>query len=602
MEKFSSNLDYHWDRLTDSGIDMAAKEILLLAGYCIPDIVIPESIFHELFYYKELSGKALKPLFELGLIRKMEKGIVISPEIAEFSRKKDSQIELSVLDRFAENFIGFDEKQDEDILPKNIVPVINHLKNICQWAEARNINKAGAIWRHFGDHLFSIAEFKKSRDSFDHSLILLEGVYELENLEVANTLFSKGKLLQRLYDLQEAKQCFERSLELKEKYFGKDHLEIAKILDSMGQNYSDLGLFIPAKQSLERSLFIKEKIYGKYHGALAGTISNLWDLLSSSENPQEVLQYQDQAERITWNMDGCKKTTTDNKKKINRKTKHTEDPKSAHKKIHNQALRRLRKKEEDLEMAESMDALMLELENIRDLNLAKRCAERSLFIKEKVFGKDHFFVANSLDRLADIFKELHDYSADKQCQERSLIIKEKIFGLDSNRLVFSLESLGYVNILLSDLSSAKQCFERGLKIVEKESGILLHEYRLTRFLNLLGLAQRKLGELEEAKQSYERCLAIEEKIHGKNSYDLVYMLKNIGEILYRQSDLESSILYYERALILAKNKPSNVDDRETIILLLNSFGKVLSDLGHHQIAKQYTDRADAIREEKNAEK
>ena len=90
-------------------------------------------------------------------------------------------------------------------------------------------------------------------------------------------------------------------------------------------------------------------------------------------------------------------------------------------------------------------------------------AIRSLAIREKTLGPDHFHVATSLNNLALLYLDTYDAKA-KPLFKRSLAILERAHGPDHPKVAVSLEGLAKLYRVTNRIPDAEKLEQRAAKI------------------------------------------------------------------------------------------------------------------------------------------
>jgi tetratricopeptide (TPR) repeat protein len=159
-----------------------------------------------------------------------------------------------------------------------------------------------------------------------------------------------------------------------------------------------------------------------------------------------------------------------------------------------------------------------------DYEQAKPLYERSLAIREKVFGKEHPSVATSLNNLALLYQTQGYSGQAKPLYERSLAIYEKAFGKEHSSVATSLNNLAALYDSQGASEQAKLLYERSLAIREKVFG---KEHPLVaNSLNNLALLYDSQGAYEQANPLYERTLKIMNKFFQPDHPTVRAVLKN----------------------------------------------------------------------------
>lgn len=110
------------------------------------------------------------------------------------------------------------------------------------------------------------------------------------------------------------------------------------------------------------------------------------------------------------------------------------------------------------------------LTELAEFDMANRVLESALAIREKVYGSDHYFVAQTLGNLGAVLFETGDLKGAKEVFERAIKINEKVFGPGHPNVAIPLGGLGNVLRNLGDLNRARECQERALAIDENFFG------------------------------------------------------------------------------------------------------------------------------------
>jgi tetratricopeptide (TPR) repeat protein len=206
--------------------------------------------------------------------------------------------------------------------------------------------------------------------------------------------------------------------------------------------------------------------------------------------------------------------------------------------------------------------------------------ERSLAIREKLFGPEHPKTAISLSSLAGLLESQGDLAGARPYYERALAIREKVLGRDHPVTVRSLNNLGYVLESQGELASARPYYERALAISEKAHGPDHPDTAVV--LNNLGALLQEQGDIVGARQHQDRALAIREKSLGPDHPDTAASLNNLGFLLRAQGDLAGARPYYERALAI--NEKALGAEHPTTKIVANNTAKLLEALKYRKEA------------------
>jgi Tfp pilus assembly protein PilF len=223
---------------------------------------------------------------------------------------------------------------------------------------------------------------------------------------------------------------------------------------------------------------------------------------------------------------------------------------------------------------------------------ARDVLERTLAIKEGVFGRSHSDVAGTLNNLGILQHKLGDLGAARASLERALAIEEATYGLSHPELGATLTTLGGVQHQQGDLGAARASLERGLAI--KEAAYGLSHVKVAGTLLNLGLVQRDLRDLSAARASLERALVIFTAECGPDDPQVAGALGNLANVQRLLGDYAAARINLKRALAIleAAYGPDHPDVAGTLVNL----GLTQYSLGDPQAGGAQLERALSISE------
>ncbi|MDM8568487.1 FxSxx-COOH system tetratricopeptide repeat protein [Thiotrichales bacterium HSG1] len=243
--------------------------------------------------------------------------------------------------------------------------------------------------------------------------------------------------------------------------------------------------------------------------------------------------------------------------------------------------------EEHSEVATGLNNLALLYKTQGNYKEAKPLYERSLAISEKVHEKEHPDVATSLNNLALLYRIQGDYKTAKLLYERSLAIREKVYGKEHPDIAQSINNLAVLYYSQGDYKAAKPLYERALDIWEKVHG---EEHPLlATSLNNLATLYKDQSDCQAAKPLYERALAIDEKIYGKEHPDVARDLNNQASLYDDQGDYEQAKPLYERSLAIDEKVYGK--EHPDVAIDLNNLASLYKTQGDYEKAKPLYERA-----------
>lgn len=284
----------------------------------------------------------------------------------------------------------------------------------------------------------------------------------------------------------------------------------------------------------------------------------------------------------------------------------------------------------DLAFALSRLALQSTFEG--DYRTAERLHARARDIAERTLRPDHPQIAVFLRRSGTAAADLGDLADATSFHERALVIAEQSYGLRDLRLTDYLTDLANTRILLRDYEGARQLYERGLRLTDEQRGpgltLAMFAYNLANLnstLNDFVEARRYLdravsiwrrvlnpdhpniarafssvgrqlleqGRYAEARPLFERALAIRERTLGPNHPDVAWNLSDLARTFERQNAVSRAEALSARAIRIWEQ--SDTPDTRTFAEILSFHAELQARHGRFAIARQYYERALAIR-------
>ena len=135
--------------------------------------------------------------------------------------------------------------------------------------------------------------------------------------------------------------------------------------------------------------------------------------------------------------------------------------------------------------------------------------EKSVSIREQVFGREHQFVAAVLYELGVLYQHIGAYEKALPLQQRVLAIRESTLGPDHIGVAAALNRLGFLYRELGAYEQAIPLMQRALAIREKAPGA--DRRTVAASLNNLSVIFGRTGDYESAIVTAERALAIQEQ-------------------------------------------------------------------------------------------
>ena len=274
-----------------SGEELGVRVFHLLA-HCAPAAPLPREVLKRAAKMdddKRLTD-ALRALSNVGLITlDSELRPIVHRLVQEFAQLRiaDSPLLLGEGEGVRESLAslmeiaigGLASEINKAGLPKEMAPLLPHLRTLAERAEARRAQNAGGLFNELGCHLHEVADYAAARAAFERALAIDEKTFGPDHPNVAIRVNNLGMVHKALSDLPAARAAFERALARDEKTFGPDHPNVAIRVNNLGSVYQDMGDLPAARAAFERALAIGEKTFGPDHPNVAIPVNNLGKVL-----------------------------------------------------------------------------------------------------------------------------------------------------------------------------------------------------------------------------------------------------------------------------------------------------------------------------------
>ena len=282
-----------WARVPDE----TARRLLLLAGHCAPNAVIPGELLAAAAGLEDRAGNAaLAELAGLGLVRWTADaaGPTLHPLVAEYAQGQAGAAAL--LPALADALVERANAANETDLPARGAPLCPHLARVAAAAEQAGLADVGTLWGNLGYYLHLSADYAGARAACERALEIWERALGPEHPDVATASNNLGRVLQALGDYAGARAACERALQIDERALGPDHPtvatnvnnlgnvlhalgpahpRVATDVNSLGRGRQDLGDRAGARAAYERALAIRERVLPPEHPSIRTVRKNL---------------------------------------------------------------------------------------------------------------------------------------------------------------------------------------------------------------------------------------------------------------------------------------------------------------------------------------
>lgn len=179
-------------------------------------------------------------------------------------------------------------------------------------------------------------------------------------------------------------------------------------------------------------------------------------------------------------------------------------------------------------------------------DVALRSYQKALEIRERLYGPDHFLVAEVLANLAAASVDANRLDEARVSARRALAIREKLFGPEHRSVARALLLIGRITFSAGDLTEGLALLERAAALAQRA----VPGDGLFQFIHLADLAEARArtGDLRGAEEACQRALAIARERLGENHARVGSMLATLATIARLKGELPRSIELGEDAL------------------------------------------------------
>ncbi len=192
----------------------------------------------------------------------------------------------------------------------------------------------------------------------------------------------------------------------------------------------------------------------------------------------------------------------------------------------------------DIRATFAMDGLAVLYLNTSRFREAEELAEKSMGIKEQIYGSDNLGVAQSLTLLAKIHRMTGQYEYSLNLGKRSLAIYEAKLGDNHPYLNGPLNEVAMVLQAKGKLDEAEDLFRRALAIEEGRPHRESQNMALT--LNNLATVLGDAGKHAESEPIFRRSLTLHENVYPPGHPEIALVKANLAWSLLQQDKLEEA--------------------------------------------------------------
>ncbi len=238
--------------------------------------------------------------------------------------------------------------------------------------------------------------------------------------------------------------------------------------------------------------------------------------------------------------------------------------------------------EEDPALERSLRQLAWLYLNEGRLTDALPLAEEAASIAELAYEPLSSLLADAILVLGVIHRDLANYEEARGHLDRSLEIREQVFGPDHIETAWGLFHLAWLEQLHGDDEAARAIYRRVLPIYSAEYGDD-HVITATVLNDYAGALSDDPATADSALALYQRVVGIRKESYGPNHATVGDALGNVGTVYHRMGDLELAKDYYGLALAVYEEAYSS--DNADVARIYYNIGEVSADLAEYDRAE-----------------
>ena len=176
---------------------------------------------------------------------------------------------------------------------------------------------------------------------------------------------------------------------------------------------------------------------------------------------------------------------------------------------------------------------------------AQDCFNKSLGIKEQLYGRGHGEIAISLNDIGLLYYNQGKINVAKQYWEEALKIRKDVSDSSAD-VAQSYNNMGVIYANLENIAKAEENYNNAKKIY-LSLGEEKYSDSVITYVNL-GNLYTKYETYDKAEKNLIRAYELSERIHGDKHYYTVKVLQHLGALYSKNKKYENAEIYYKKAL------------------------------------------------------
>ncbi|HEY4492312.1 MAG TPA: tetratricopeptide repeat protein, partial [Acidobacteriota bacterium] len=370
-------------------------------------------------------------------------------------------------------------------------------------------------------------KYSEARSVIDRAVAICEKKLSPDDPRLAIALHESANLLSYEAKHTEAEALFRRALQIQEKTIGPEHPDTTETMNGLALLQYNRGKYEEAETLHKRILLSRESRLGPGHPHVAGTLNNLaivYFRLGRFREASELVERAVKIEEKVYGPDHYHVNTDLN----NLATFYTAMGRYTDAEpLYLRVLQSRQKNPAAMELGHSLNNLGVHYRHTGRYDEAEPLYKQAQKAWEEL-GPENPLVGVALSNLGVLYHSSGRYTDAEPLLQKSLAIREKALGSDHFEVAVSLHHLGNLYRVTGRAAEAESLFSRALQIWEKRLGP--GSTSVATVLNSMASLYRSEGRTAEAEPLLQRALQIREKSLGADHPDVARTLLNLASL------------------------------------------------------------------------
>ncbi|MDY8135246.1 CHAT domain-containing tetratricopeptide repeat protein [Aquimarina sp. 2201CG5-10] len=408
----------------------------------------------------------------------------------------------------------------------------------------------------------NLARLKMNKGQYDQAINLLNNALDIRlkyygenHYKTAETYFLIARNYRHKWEFDKTLMYYKKVLKIRLSFFGKNHIQTARVYGNIGILYYVRGENDVALKYLKKELYLKNKVLRRNHPNLADTNLNIGAVYKEKGEFDNALVYIEKALKILKNHFGDNHVETSpvyfNLASIYAKTGKWNMALNYYNKIKDIIQTTNQSKEDFAIIYNKIGLIYTQMGNYP---AAEKYLQNSIFLKEKIFGKNHIAIADSYNNLGTVYRLQKKRKEALSYYLRSLTIKQRKYKGNHKSIANSMKEIGALFIDEKRFEEAEEYLTKAFQIRKELYGV--HHGVTKAVQNQIAYCHYKNKKLDLALSYYQSALQEDKKKQTLDRNFGVLLTSLIGKSqtytsLFKETKkvkyLDSSKVTYQKA-------------------------------------------------------